>query len=77
MAAIRLEVHTAADVVAWVGGEGKAKAWTRPPMRAVTGLTIETPAGPKNAPYGSWVVQRADGTFDVLTAAVLATEITW
>lgn len=70
IAALLLEVATAKDVREWVGE--KAKTWSLPPMRAVTGLTIETALGPRNAVWGSWVVGRSDGTFDVLSPTEFA-----
>jgi len=73
LAALRLEFETAKDVQEWVG-KG-ARTWSRPPMRAVTGLTIDTPTGPKDAPYGSWIVGREDGTFDVLTLKQFVEEL--
>lgn len=73
IAALLLEFETTKDVKEWLGD--KARTWSRPPMRAITGLTIETASGPKDAPYGSWIVGRSDGAFDVLTAQELAQEL--
>lgn len=74
VAAVRLEFQTAKDVTEWVGST-RCRTWSRPPMRAVTGLQIVTPSGWKDAPYGVWVVGRADGTHDVLTAEDLALQL--
>lgn len=72
--AMLLTHGTHSDVKEWCAD--RATTWSRPPMRAVTGLLVVTRDGPKEAPYGSWVVGRQDGTFDVLTAAQLAKEVT-
>lgn len=48
-----------AEVAAWCGG----KTWSRPPMRAVTGITIPTLEGDMNADYGDWIIRGIKGEF--------------
>lgn len=37
--------------------------WTKPPMRAVTGLVIETLEGNMEAGYGEWIIKGVKGEF--------------
>lgn len=76
-ARVDLAVLLAFDNVGMVKELFRAKTWSAPPMRAVTGLTIETPRGPVNVPHDGtrWVVRRADDTFDVLDFAALQDEV--
>lgn len=37
--------------------------WSRPPMRAVSGLVIETLEGNMEAAYGDWIIKGVKGEF--------------
>lgn len=61
--AVRLTPDNQGEVMAWCGG----RPWSRPPMRAITGILVPAPDGDKPAPYGTWITKRSDGTHDALT----------
>ena len=48
-----LTLEDFSDIQAWCGGT----TWSRPPMRAVTGLTILDCLGPVDVPFGWWIVK--------------------
>jgi hypothetical protein len=39
------------------------KTWSMPPMRAVTGVSIETLEGTMNASFGDYVIKGVNGEF--------------
>lgn len=41
----------------------KATYWSRPPMRAITGLTISTLEGEMHASFGDWIIRGVKGEF--------------
>lgn len=47
------------EVKQWCGG----RTWSRPPMRAVTGITIPTLEGDMNAEFGDWIIKGVKGEF--------------
>ena len=49
------------EVKNWCGG----KIWSRPPMRMVTGISIETLEGTMNAEFGDWIIKGIAGEFYV------------
>lgn len=55
----QLTRETLGDVMKWCGG----RYWSRPPMRAVTGLTIPTLEGDLQASYGDWIIRGVNGEF--------------
>ena len=59
----RLTQDNLSDLIEWTGG----KHWSRPPMRAVTGISFPHPVadGDQIAEFGDWVVQLGDGNFRV------------
>jgi hypothetical protein len=57
--AVQLELRNLKQVKDWCGGE----VWSRPPFRAVTGLTIPTLEGDMNAVFGDWVIKGVKGEF--------------
>jgi hypothetical protein len=57
--AIRLDLRNLKEVKDWCGGE----VWSRPPFRAVTGLTISTLEGKMNAEFGDWIIKGVKGEF--------------
>lgn len=48
-----------AEVKAWCGGV----TWSRPPMRAVTGLSIRTLEGVMDAAFGDYIIKGIKGEF--------------
>ncbi len=46
----QLTIHNIADIKYWCNGI----TWSDPPMRAVTGISIETLEGTMNAEFGDW-----------------------
>jgi hypothetical protein len=53
----QLTFETHSEVMARCGG----RYWSRPPMRAITGITVTTPEGDADVPYGHWIVRGEDG----------------
>lgn len=54
-----LTFETMSEIKEWCGG----KTWSRPPMRAVTGITIPTMEGDMNASFGDWIIKGVNGEF--------------
>lgn len=50
-----------AQLIAGVGYN--VRQYSTPPMRAITGLTIETLEGDMNAAYGDWIIRGVKGEF--------------
>jgi len=47
-----------------IAGAGyNVRQYSTPPMRAITGLTIETLEGDMNAAYGDWIIRGVKGEF--------------
>jgi len=57
--ALQLTLENFEEVKQWCGG----KTWSRPPMRAVTGITIPTLEGNMEASFGDWIIQGVKGEF--------------
>lgn len=57
--AMELTHENFAEVKGWCGG----KYWSRPPMRAVTGLIISTLEGDMTAAFGDFVIRGVKGEF--------------
>jgi hypothetical protein len=57
--AMELTRENFGEVKAWCGGT----YWSKPPMRAVTGITIKTLEGEMNAGYGDWIIKGVSGEF--------------
>lgn len=57
--AVQLTRENSQEVKVWCGGI----TWSRPPMRAVTGITIRTLEGDMNASYGDFVIKGVSGEF--------------
>lgn len=55
----QLTMDSFAEVKEWCGGQ----YWSMPPMRAVTGLTIQTLEGDHNASFGDWIICGVKGEF--------------
>lgn len=52
------------DVAYRIASAGyNVRHFSQPPMRAVTGLTIETLEGDMNASYGDWIIRGVNGEF--------------
>lgn len=52
------------DVANWIASAGyNVKHASKPPMRAVTGLVIETLEGDMTADYGDWIIKGVKGEF--------------
>lgn len=56
----QLLFENAADIMAWCGS---TKHWSRPPMRAVTGIIVPTLEGQHEAAFGDWIIQGVKGEF--------------
>jgi hypothetical protein len=54
-----LTMQSIDEIKAWCNGQ----YWSRPPMRALTGLTIHTLEGDHNADFGDWIIQGVKGEF--------------
>lgn len=57
--AIQLQLENFEETKAWCNG----KTWSLPPMRAVTGLSIETLEGNMAAYFGDWIIKGVKGEF--------------
>lgn len=57
--AMLLVFETQMEVKQWC----KGKTWSMPPMRAVTGISIDTLEGTMNASFGDWVIKGVNGEF--------------
>lgn len=59
-----LTVGTQHDIIAWLAEYGvEAKQWSKPPMRAISGLIIPTLESPHEASYGDWIIKGIAGEF--------------
>ena len=59
-----LTPETAGDIVAWLAEHGvEAKSWSKPPMRALSGLLIPTLESPHEASWGDYVIKGIAGEF--------------
>ena len=60
----QLTPETASDIVAWLAEHGvEAKSWSKPPMRALSGLLIPTLESPHEASWGDYVIKGIAGEF--------------
>ena len=57
--AMLLTFETQLEVKSWCNG----KTWSMPPMRAVTGISIETLEGTMNASFGDYIIKGVNGEF--------------
>src|SRR5690606_22113065 len=59
----QLTLDNAPELIEWTGG----KSWSRPPMRALSGIAFPHPVADGNqvAEFGDWIVQLGDGNFRV------------
>ena len=57
--AVQLTHENMNDVCMWCRGI----VWSRPPMRAVTGISIETLEGTMNAEFGDWIIKGVSNEF--------------
>lgn len=57
--AVQLTMENMAEVMKWCNGT----YWSRPPMRALTGITIKTLEGNMNASFGDWIICGVKGEF--------------
>jgi hypothetical protein len=55
----QLSFENATELKAMVGG----RDWSRPPMRAVTGIIVPTLEGEHQAAYGDWIIRGVKGEF--------------
>ena len=59
-----LTVGTQHDIIKWLAEHGvEAKHWSKPPMRALSGLLIPTLESPHEASYGDWIIKGIAGEF--------------
>lgn len=63
--AARVAMSNAAEVRAWCGG----RDWSRPPMRAVTGIEFDRGGATYHAQYGDYIV-RVNEEFFVYSAPI-------
>ena len=59
-----LTVGTQYDIIKWLVEHGvEAQHWSKPPMRAISGLIIPTLESPHEASYGDWIIKGIAGEF--------------
>lgn len=56
----QLTFQNTADIMVWCGS---TKSWSKPPMRAVTGIIVPTLEGQHEAAFGDWIIQGVKGEF--------------
>jgi hypothetical protein len=56
----QLNFENAAEIMAWCGS---TKHWSRPPLRAVTGIIVPTLEGQHEASFGDWIIKGVKGEF--------------
>ncbi len=56
----QLTFQNAADIMVWCGS---TKSWSKPPMRAVTGIIVPTLEGQHEAAFGDWIIQGVKGEY--------------
>lgn len=54
-----LTPETSSEIKNMVGG----RDWSRPPMRAVTGIIVPTLEGEHQATFGDWIIRGVKGEF--------------
>lgn len=60
----QLSVESHGSISIWIAEAGyNVKHASRPPMRAVTGIVIETLEGDMTADYGDWIIKGVKGEF--------------
>lgn len=60
----QLSVSNMADVIEWIENNGgEAGYHSEPPMRAVTGIYIDTLEGDMKANYGDYIIKGVKGEF--------------
>lgn len=57
--AVQLTLDNMSEVAEWCGG----KVYSRPPMRAITGLSIQTLEGEMAANFGDYIIRGIAGEF--------------
>jgi len=57
--AMQLTKQNIRDAMEWCGGT----YWSRPPMRAITGIKIKTLEGEMEASFGDWIIRGVQGEF--------------
>lgn len=62
--AVQLTMANHQAVVSKIEAEGyKTRTFSKPPMRAVTGIVIETLEGDMEASYGDFIIKGVNGEF--------------
>ena len=56
----QLTFENAGEIMGWCGS---VKHWSRPPMRAVTGIIVPTLEGQHEASFGDWIIKGVKGEF--------------
>lgn len=60
----KLTVENHNDIAHWIAEHGyNVRYFTKPPMRAVSGLIIETLEGNMEASYGDYIIKGVSGEF--------------
>ena len=49
-----------AEIMLWCGS---TRHWSKPPMRAITGIIIPTLEGQHEASFGDWIIKGVKGEF--------------
>jgi hypothetical protein len=62
--AVQLSKDNHQHVATLIAAAGyNVRHWSKPPMRMVTGLVIETMEGNMEAAYGDWIIKGVKGEF--------------
>ena len=62
--AVQLSINNHHELSIWIASSGyNVRHASRPPLRAVSGLIIETLEGDMTADYGDWIIKGVNGEF--------------
>lgn len=56
----QLTFENAEEIQAWCGS---TQTWSKPPMRAVSGILVPTLESPHEASFGDWIIKGVKGEF--------------
>ena len=63
--AVQLTMENAEDIIKMLHADGftEARFWTKPPMRAISGIIVPTLESPHEAGFGDWIIKGVKGEY--------------
>lgn len=55
-----LTIHTIGEIQTWCGS---TQTWSKPPMRAISGILVPTLESPHEASFGDFIIKGVEGEF--------------